>query len=361
MIIVQEIASKKTEKLLKESEEQNKIQLKQEKDKQQKAYISMSKQKYKEAEGKPPTNQDVYDYINEAALGNKPDAVPGIIHPDKLKPIETDTSQSEKTSSGGANEGPTSDRIFTGCTPKNCQGFYEKIKKEGIIPIEQVVSAPMIDKLGGVEEGHAAVTPKSQNGLIMCIPQLEDAYKRFTMDKWFENMRGNQEKRCLICLYRGFRDICLKRNIELDKELQADVPDNYSIPRKEPVSENDSSTPTDDDTKSEEPDEDKSPKKTKPKRPRALSAIASVKTEDGKEPPIQIITDGRNRDKYIWIKISAAPDCLKGVVDNSFDSSEQTMSKLINLDTPLYPEALQSPVPTEVPEQVQEKESTDTS
>ena len=48
--------------------------------------------------------------------------------------------------------------------------------------------------------------------------------------------------------------------------------------------------------------------------------------------PIQIITDTRKKDKYIWIKIKADPNCLSGVIDNTYDSAEATLNKLINID-----------------------------
>ena len=178
----------------------------------------------------------------------------------------------------------------------------------------------------------------------MCIPQLEDAYKRFTKDKWFEGMMGNQEKRCLLCLYRAFRMICQLRNIKLDAVLQGEIPDNYKVDRTIPkdadsgeVSEEDSED--DDDTRSEISDDSIDAAaaaglaSSKKKRPKALTSIASVRGKDGKHPPIQILTDNRKKDKYIWIKISAAPDCLKGIVDNTYDSAEETIKALVDADS----------------------------
>ena len=71
-------------------------------------------------------------------------------------------------------------KVFTHCAPAKCQGFYEKIKNEGIVAVSSVVEASEIEKLGGIIDPSEENTHASQEGLIMCIPQLEDAYKRFT-------------------------------------------------------------------------------------------------------------------------------------------------------------------------------------
>jgi len=69
------------------------------------------------------------------------------------------------------------------------------------------------------------------------------------------------------------------------------------------------------------------------RRPRGTGSLPEVPDRgDSVNPPIQIITDNRKKDKYIWIKIKADPNCLTGVIDNTYDSSEDTLKKLINLD-----------------------------
>ena len=323
-------------------------------------------------EGKPPTAQEVYEFINHASSGDitLATAAPGHQHPDSIPHVATRVDNTpwprhnlgkqnigKPDTSGpplveqlvGGNLGDSEankNKVFTHCAPAKCQGFYEKIKNEGIVAVSSVVEASEIEKLGGIIDPSEENTHASQEGLIMCIPQLEDAYKRFTKDKWFEGMMGNQEKRCLLCLYRAFRMICQLRNIKLDATLQGEIPDNFKVDRTVPKEvdgpDDDSSDDGNSDDDSVESSElgsdisDDAPVASgvtgKKKRPKSLQAIASVKGTSGRNPPIEILTDNRNKDKYIWIKISAAPDCLKGIVDNTYDSAEETMKALIDAD-----------------------------
>ncbi len=335
-------------------------------------------------EGKPPTAQDVYEFINHASSGDitLATAAPGHQHPDTIPKLATEVDNTPdidhnlgnqnigkpdsprpfiRSKLGGGNPSDSDsnkNKVFTNCPPAKCKGFYEKIKKEGIASVSTVVEASEIKKLGGIIDPDEENTHSSQKGLIMCIPQLEDAYKRFTKDKWYEGMMGNQEKRCLLCLYRAFRMICQLRNIKLDATLQGEIPDNYKVDRPVPKQETTSDDESEDESiASSELGSDISDDTPvaagvtdKKKRPKALKAIASVKGNTGTNPPIEILTDNRNKDKYIWIKISAAPDCLKGVIDNTYDSAEETMKALIDADSVPLPGSSNTPsAPVAVP------------
>ena len=256
--------------------------------------------------GVPPTSTDVYELINRFSQNTTSDSSPR---------------------SGGAS--PSSSKLFSGCTPKLCQGFYDKINStDTIIPVvSSLVEKSELNKLGGIINPENDEVNSTQVGLIMCKPQLDEAFKLYTKDKWFENLRGNQEKKCLICLYRGFLKLCQLRNIPLDSDLQSDVPNNYKVDR---TVDDPSTTPL---NTSQETDNSEPPVvDSRSRRPRGLDSIASIGNSSTNNPPIEILTDTRNKNKYIWIKISAAPDCLTGIIDNTYDSSEQAIKALINPD-----------------------------
>ena len=280
--------------------------------------------------GVPPTNSDVYDIINKLS-----------------------ESSSNKTSSGGA--APSTSTLFSGCAPKLCQGFYNKIKESdtGIPVVSSLIEKTELSKLGGVINPENDSVNPTQIGLIMSKPQLDEAFKLYTKDKWFENLRGNQEKKCLLCLYRGFIKLCQLRDITLDSELQGDVPNNYKVDRTTPDDDVPTNAipadgiPTADAVPTDVVPADAVPTDAVPadvvpadaenrtRRPRQigeLSSLASIGNSNGTNPPIEILTDNRNKDKFIWIKISAAPDCLKGIIDNNYDSAEQTIKTLITAD-----------------------------
>ena len=259
--------------------------------------------------------------------------------------------------------------VFSKCTAKKCKNFYslcrtrEEFQKYwhdfGGLSDEE------ISRLGGLEEDN-------QEGLVVSLPQLDKVYNNTALTS------TKSDKACLRCLYMGFINLCKARGIALDPELQQDITKDYKPGDIKYSIESNNVTPTpssdstdgnsddgnthdgnsddgnsndgnsddgnsddgNDDDNSDDGDEDdilrsasgtsSISKKKVPRGPKNNDLPVAKPT--GVNPPIQIITDTRKKDKYIWIKIKADPNCLSGVIDNTYDSAEATLNKLINID-----------------------------
>ena len=272
---------------------------------------------------------------------------------------------------GGASTSVELD-VFSKCTANKCKNYYSKCRtKEEFQKYWSDfggLSDEEISRLGGLEGDQ-------QIGLVVSLPQFDKVYNNKAITS------TDKEKACLRCLYMGFINLCKSRGIDLDSELQPDITKDYkpgdiqyniasknlgetesnqsgnTDPVIAPVDTSDQDTKDDeddlgsisdigddnddddDDGDSDGDDDDglrtaSGPSNTRKKVPRGPKKTVDLPQAKSTtvNPPIQIITDNRKKDKYIWIKIKADPNCLTGVIDNTYDSSEATLNKLINID-----------------------------
>ena len=248
--------------------------------------------------------------------------------------------------------------VFSKCTANKCKNYFSKCRtKEEFQKYWSDfggLSDEEVSRLGGLDGDN-------QVGLVVSLPQFDKVYNNKAITS------TDKEKACLRCLYMGFINLCKSRGITLDPELQQDITKDYkpgdiqyniaskslgetesnqpentnpviapvdTSSKDTKISEDDIESLPDDESISDDDEDDNlrtasgttNNKKKVPKGPKMRSNSSAVK------PPIQIITDTRKKDKYIWIKIKADPDCLTGVIDNTYDTSEATLKKLINID-----------------------------
>ena len=254
--------------------------------------------------------------------------------------------------------------VFSKCTAKKCKKFFGRLKDgeefKKYTDLLTFLTEEEKNRLGGIQES-------GQDGLVVCLPQFDKVYNNKAITS------TDKDKACLRCLYMGFVNLCKARGVTLDPELQqgitkdykpgdieysiasntqdddsnaSEIPDSAPPP---PLPPNAGEDDTEEETKRNDDDEDDSGEGkesddsnlridssdssgTSRRRPRGTGLPEVPDRDDSVNPPIQIITDNRKKDKYIWIKIKADPNCLTGVIDNTYDTSEDTLKKLINLD-----------------------------
>ena len=265
---------------------------------------------------------------------------------------------------GGANGSTNIELdVFSKCTAKKCKTFFSKCR-------DKEEFKPYWANFGGLSDEEASrlggLDAENQDGLVVSLPQFDKVYNNKALTS------TDKEKACLRCLYMGFINLCKARGIDLDPELQPDITKDYkpgdikysiesdgaqddednkgddasvappvaptvdptSSEKKEHSDDDEIATIGSDDGDDDDDDDDLRVASGDKKKKRPKGSSLSDLPDAGNNPksPIQIITDTRKKDKYIWIKIRADPDCLTGVVDNTYDTSEATLKKLINHD-----------------------------